>query len=255
VILSIWNISNKRDDTLHRALHEQCQAASFDSSTAADDSDDQLVSSIAAEEHVSEATIRKMSALFEAPLAGDASSHGLALEEHSFRVDTTHCADPAKVPLPWPQIVTAFRDAIPEPLPDPAVEASRVAEARAATLASLLHTLDLQTRKVLNEKIKQLSSVNAHSGAESASTSSTSHLDKRQIQRCAGRWNENRRQLLSDARTEGTEAYTLLHSTHPSRQFDEGVRASSASAAAAPLDHSAALDTLLQRFQQTLTFD
>jgi hypothetical protein len=76
---------------------------------------------------------------------------------------------------------------------DPEAEASRIAAAREKTRESLLHALDLATRKMLNERV---------------AAARSKGLDLKIVSKS---WNDKRRALLAESRTVGSPLYAMLH--------------------------------------------
>ena len=176
-------------------------SASSSTNSASEDStelDAASLLSVSESSQVSEATIRKMAAAFQPPpiTASSASSSsssvaaaaaslaaGAGWERDSVRFES---GDLRSLMETLTRMAAAFR-APWTPVEDAAEEAERLAAARAQSASSFLHQLDLATRKIVGQRIAEMTA----DGADAAA-----------VQLVAKRWNAQRKQLLKQAGTD-----------------------------------------------------
>lgn len=170
-------------------------------------------------DNVSEDTVRRMYEQFESPVIQSNevnSSHGANSipkwwEKNSIAIDTTNInlADPSSVvpllPISW--LLDSFtRGVLPPPL-DTESEHARVEAARLITMNNIQHSLDLYTRKVINQLIQEAKSNQpTNSSASPASSSSASS-----VRESAERLNRLRRDFLLRCKKQDSEEYKLIH--------------------------------------------
>lgn len=219
-------------------------------------------------EEVTEATIRKMHASFEPPPLGLLEQKETTRNWERFSYEVTSnvqgassstspsaaAASPSSsFDIPWASLRSAFgslHSFVPLPLLDPVAEAARIERARKETHSSLLHQLDLQSRKIIQDRVAELQEQRKRQEAQAQASSK--EKPKESVQQAAGRWNQQRKTLLSEAKKNGSAVHATIQAAAAS--------CSASASSSSPPDHESAshsheLDAVLKAFQSSLTID
>jgi predicted protein tyrosine phosphatase len=150
------------------------------------------------EQEVTESTIRKMASVFQAVSCRGWEKTSLVVATGAEESDHGQQRQQQQDLLPEAIqfIANSWLSSPPPPrvaMLDPEAEASRIAAAREKTRESLLHALDLATRKMLNERV---------------AAARSKGLDLKIVSKS---WNDKRRALLAESRTVGSPLYAMLH--------------------------------------------